>query len=224
MEQAVGRRLALTPLESFLKFAGMDKPPWDQRAARILVRPLAATPVRPNHITFFTLCLALAGAVLIAIGDRTAVNWGAGLFVLSRFFDHFDGELARLQATSSRFGYYFDYFVGGTAYLSLFVAMGFGFRASELGGWAILLGLLGATSALTSMVANIGIDKLLFEDGSGEAIGYPGLFGFELEDGIYLLALIAWLGWLLPFFVAASICAVIYGVWTILRLLRLRRN
>ena len=144
--------------------------------------------------------------------------------MLSRFFDHFDGELARLQKTSSRLGYYLDYFVGAAAYLSLFVAMGFGFRDSELGIWAIVLGFLGAASALISMVVNLEIDKRMFDDESGEAVGYPGILGFELEDGIYLLAPITWMGWLLPFLVASGIGATIYCLWTFFSLYRLTRT
>ena len=74
----------------------MYKPPYDQRIARLLVRPLAATPITPNQITALTLALALGGAWLLAQGDARGADWGAGLFVLARFLDHFDGELARL--------------------------------------------------------------------------------------------------------------------------------
>ncbi|MEK6529729.1 MAG: CDP-alcohol phosphatidyltransferase family protein, partial [candidate division NC10 bacterium] len=41
----------------------MTGAPWDQRLARVLVRPLVGTPIRPNHITTLSLALALgAGA------------------------------------------------------------------------------------------------------------------------------------------------------------------
>lgn len=202
----------------------MKSTPWDQRAARVLVRPLVRTAIRPNHITFFSLVLALLGAWLIAIGIPSYMNWGAGLFVLARFLDHFDGELARQQGTLSRLGYYFDYFVGGVAHLALFVAMGFAFRNSMLGDWSLVLGFLGALSALISMVANVKIDKLMFDEDSGDAVGYPGMLGFELEDGIYLVAPITWLGWLLPFVVASGIGATVYCLWTLYSLFRLSRN
>lgn len=198
--------------------------PWDQRAARLLVQPLAATPIRPNHVTCFTLVLALIGAGMFSSGDSDLANWAAGIFILSRFLDHFDGELARLQGTSTRFGYYFDYVVGAAAYLALFISIGMGFRDSELGSWAVVLGAAGAASALISMFANLEIDKRLFTNDGGDAIGYPGYLGFELEDGIYLIAPITWLGWLLPFFVAASIGASVYCLWTLLRLWRLMRQ
>ncbi len=199
----------------------MTNPPFDQRIARVLVRPLARTPLAPNHITAATLVLALAAAALFARGDPAAADWGAGLFVLARFLDHFDGELARLTGKTSRLGYYLDYVSGGVSYAALFAGIGIGLAAGALGGWALLLGAAGATAAIASLFLNLGIDKQrgLAE---GEAIGYPGFAGFELEDGIYLIAPFTWLGWLAPFFVAAGIGATIYCLWTAWSLLRLR--
>ncbi len=52
----------------------------------------------------------------------------------------------------------------------------------------------------------------------GAAVGYPGVAGFELEDGIYLIAPATWFGWLEPFFVAAGIGAAVYCLWTAWRL------
>ena len=199
----------------------MTEIPWDQRIARVLVRPLAETIIRPNHITWFTFVLALAGAGLLATGDRQLVNWGAFVYVLSRFFDHFDGELARLQGTSSKFGYYLDYYVGGASYAALFTGLGIAFWPS-LGIWSAVLGGAGAGSALISLFSNLGIDRQLENDESGEAIGYPGFAGFELEDGIYLIAPITWAGFLEPFFIAAGIGASIYCLWTLVTLARLQ--
>ncbi len=203
----------------------MTKIPWDQRAARILVRPLVNSPVTPNQLTVFTLVLALAGAGLMATGEPVHANWGAGLFVLARFLDHFDGELARQKGMSSKLGYYLDYVAGGLSYGALFACIGIGLRGSELGGWALALGLAGTASAVVSMFTNLGIDKVS-KAGEGDAVGYPGFAGFELEDGIYLIAPITWAGWLLPFFVAAGIGATIYCLWTCwsLATLRLRKD
>jgi archaetidylinositol phosphate synthase len=198
--------------------------PYDQRIARVLVRPLARTPVSPNHLTTLTVLLALVGAGLFASGDPTRVSWGAGVFVLARFLDHFDGELARLKGSASRFGYYYDYVAGALGYAALFLGMGIGLRGTFLGGFAVALGAAGAACALLSLFLNLGIDRQQGGDETGEAVGYPGLAGFELEDGIYLLAPITWLGWLLPFFVAAGLGATVYTVWTLARLVHLRRR
>ena len=89
--------------------------PWDQRAARALVKPLVHTPVTPNQVTVATLVIAVAGALLMATGRPDLVNWGAGIFVLSRFLDHFDGELARQKQMTSRLGYFLDYISGAVS-------------------------------------------------------------------------------------------------------------
>jgi len=200
--------------------------PWDQRIARVLVRPLVHTPVTPNQLTLFTLAIALSGAALLATGDPGDANWGAGLFVLARLLDHFDGELARQKDMKSRLGYYLDYVSGGLSYGALFLCLGIGFRDGNIGDWAIALGAVGAASALISLFTNLGIDKAHDEidSESGEAVGYPGFAGFELEDGIYLIAPITWLGWLEPFFIAAGTGAGIYCLWTCWTLFRLRRK
>jgi phosphatidylglycerophosphate synthase len=196
--------------------------PYDQRIARVMVRPLAKAGITPNQVTALTLVMALAAAWLFSRGDAVSANWAGGLFVLARFLDHFDGELARLTGKTSRFGYYFDYVTGGISYAALFLGMGAGLANGPLGFWAIGLGAAGALAALLSLGLNLGLDHSL-EYTDGTTIGYPGLGGFELEDGVYLIAPVAWLGWLTPFLVAAGIGASIYCLWTLSRLVRLRR-
>ena len=200
----------------------MENPPFDQRIARVLVRPLVKTPVTPNQVTIFTLLVAWAGAALLALGDPVAANWGAGIFVLARFMDHFDGELARQSGRTSKLGYYLDYVSGALSYGALFLGLGIGFQDSALGVWSWVLGIAGCASALISMFLNLGIDKAQ-DLKDGDATGYPGFAGFELEDGIYLLAPIAWVGWLMPFFAAAGTGAAIYTLWSLAVLIRTRR-
>lgn len=202
----------------------MHRIPWDQRLARVMVRPMAGTSIGPNHLTTLVLLMSLSGAGLFATGDPVLANWAAGVFVLSRLLDHFDGELARLQGVSSRFGYYYDYVAGALGYGALFLCIGLGFQGSWLGTWAIVLGMAGCLSALVSMFINVGIDRQLGEKMDGDANGYPSFAGIELEDGIYLLAPITWLGMLMPFFIAASIGATVYFLWSLWTLLRLRRS
>ncbi len=199
----------------------MNDPPYDQRIARVLVRPLARLGVTPNQVTAVSLLLALGAGALFAVGGAPAIHWAAGLFVLARFLDHFDGELARLTGKTSRFGYYFDYAAGGLGFAALFAGIGWGLAAGPLGGWALALGLVGCATALLATGLNLDLDRQLGL-GEGEAVGYPGWAGFELEDGIYLLAPVTWFGWLERFFVAAGIGAAVYLLWTLGRVLRAR--
>lgn len=204
----------------------MKAPPWDQRLASVLVKPLVNTPITPNQLSIASLLVALGGAALFATADQTLANWGAGLFALSRFMDHFDGELARQKKASSRLGYFLDYIVGAISYGALFFCIGIGLRDGWLGEFAIVLGVMGTVSSIISMFLNIDIDKALSSraggDG-GDAVGYPGFAGFELEDGIYLIAPITWLGYLQPFFIACGAGAVIYSLWTLWTLLKLKK-
>jgi archaetidylinositol phosphate synthase len=201
----------------------MSDAPYDQRLARFLVRPLARSTITPNQLTTLTLVVALSGAAMLAFGGDAPAAWGAGLFVLARFMDHFDGELARMKRATSKFGYYYDYVTGALSYAALFLGLGIGYRHGVLGPWAIGLGATGASAALISLFLNLGIDKVQ-DFAEGESVGYPALGGFELEDGIYLIAPIAWLGWLEPFFIGAGIGATIYTLWTLATLRRLRRR
>jgi hypothetical protein len=69
------------------------------------------------------------------------------------------------------------------------------------------------------MLFNLRFDRRK-ELADGQTVGYPGFAGFELEDGIYLLAPITWIGGLQPFFVAAALGACLYCLWTLWRLRR----
>ncbi len=200
----------------------MTQMPWDQRAARILVRPLARTPVTPNQITVFTLLLALAGSALIATGRADLIDLGAGLFVLGRFLDHFDGELARLTGKTSRLGYWLDYIAGAISYAAFYLGAGIGLQGGWLGEWSLWLGVLGAAGSLASLFFTIGIDTAERGAETVDAEGYPGFAGFELEDAMYLIAPIAWAGWLPGFFLPASLGAGVYALWMGLSMLRAR--
>ena len=196
--------------------------PYDQRLAMPCVALLARTGVHPNHVTAFNLLLAIWAALLFASGDPVDAKWGAALFAGSRFLDHFDGELARITGRTSRFGYFFDYACGGLSYALLFLGLGVGLTETLLGPWSLALGLAGAAAALISMILNVRLDRGLAL-AEGKAVGYPGLGGFELEDGIYLIVPVVWLGWTLPFFTAAALGAAIYTLFTGLRLLALTK-
>ncbi len=112
--------------------------------------------------------------------------------------------------------------MGGLSFGALFLGIGIGLRDGALGDFAIVLGLAGVAAAVISLFLNLQIDRQRANDGKLEAVRYPSFAGFELEDGIYLLAPITWLGLLSPFFVAASIGAAAYSVWTFWTLLRHR--
>ena len=195
---------------------GQDGPssPWDQQLARALVRPLASLPITPNQITGVSLLIGLTAGWFYAQGS-SAMHWGALFFVLATFLDHADGELARMTGKTSRFGHVFDHIAGGITHVVLFCAIGLGLAGTGLGSWATAMGLVAG-------IAVAGIFSLRFEmerRRSKAVTEQPRLAGFEVEDIMYLVAPITWLGGLVPFLVLAAIGAPLflaYQIWLFL--------
>lgn len=70
-----------------------------------MARAISPSPVTPNHVTTFTLLLA------IATGGMVAAGWnipGGILIQVVSVVDGVDGELARLKNLSTRFGEVYD--------------------------------------------------------------------------------------------------------------------
>lgn len=185
------------------------KAPWDQRLARGLVRPLARTPLRPNHITTLSLALGVAAGLLFARGEARAAGLGAALFMLARFVDHADGELARLTGRTSRIGYYYDYVAGALSSVALFAGIGVGHAGGPLGGWALALGLTASVAALAGLGFGLAADARRGSDDRP----YPQWGPFELEDGIYLIGPITWLGGLAGFFVLGALGQIVFSAF-----------
>ncbi|MFQ5984286.1 MAG: flippase-like domain-containing protein [Alphaproteobacteria bacterium] len=193
-------------------------PPWDQRLARVLVRPLAGTGVTPNQVTTLSLILALAAGALFAWGQAAAAHWAAGLFMLARLVDHMDGELARCTGQASRFGHVYDTITGTLSYAAVFVGIGVGLALDGVGAWVVPLAI--AAALATGMNAALQLRMELI--GGPPSTPYPRFGPVELEDGIYLIGPFTWLGGLEPFFVIASLGTLAFCLWTVWTFLRKR--
>ncbi len=186
---------------------------WTHRLARVAVRPLVGTGVTPNHLTTVRMLTGIAACIAFAAGDDL---WGGVLWLLSCFMDRADGELARVGNMMSPRGHLYDYYVDNTITAVFFVAIGIGLRHSWLGGAAIPLGLFTAAAlALCGWCAEL----LERQRGAGFR-AYSGWMGFDPDDGLYLLAPAAWLGWLSVILVPA---AVVTATILAITLVRLRR-
>jgi archaetidylinositol phosphate synthase len=182
-------------------------PPWDQRLARVLVRPLRHSRVTPNAITTLTLVLGLLCAWLYALGGNAA-HFGGALYMLACLLDHADGELARMTRRTSTFGHYYDLIADALVLTVLFLGIGAGLSAGEAGESALRLGLVagGATGLIVLL-------RLELERRAGRsATRQPNLLGFELQDVMYLVGPVTWLGWLEPFLLLAAIGAPLYAL------------
>lgn len=187
----------------------MTTKPWDSRLAHALVSPLRDTPVRPNHVTTLGLAVGLSAAACYAVGTTTTVAWGAGLFLVAAILDHADGELARMTGRTSAFGHMYDRAADLVVKLSLFAGMGMGLRYGRLG-------LLGPWMGVAAGVAIIAIFVMRTEMARKQgpaAFRQPSAGGFEIEDVLYVIAPITWLGGLAPFVVAAGIGAPLFALW-----------
>lgn len=177
--------------------------PWDARLARRLVGPLRGTPVRPNHVTTVRLLTGLAAALLLAHGGYGWSVAGTLAFAVSNVIDHADGELARATGRTSRAGHIYDLAVDGLVHVLVFVAIGFG-RRPALGRFAPLLG-LAAGLAIGLMFV------LLAEASKAEPLM---LAGFEVEDVLYLMPIVALVNGMAPFLVVAAVGAPLFLIFT----------
>ena len=136
--------------------------PWDQRLARIMVRPFKDTSLHPNHLTTVTLLLGQATAWTFALAMEGFAGLAALLYMLAVFSDHLDGELARMSGKASRFGHHFDYIVGGINYTSLFIGIGSGLY-HIYGTWALVLGLAaGLSNPLNILLDLVSKSRILY--------------------------------------------------------------
>ena len=203
--------------ENAVPEAAKPRKAWDQRLAGWMVRPLVHTPVTPNHITTVRLLLGLAACGLFATGTRPEILYAAGLFMLSNFVDHMDGELARLSGKSSRFGYHFDNYSDAVIHVALFLCIGIGLQGSWIGDWAPWLGLIAGVSVSTLFFLFWRIEQ---RAGTRQA-RQPMFKGFHLEDTMYFIGPITWGGGLIVLLLAGVGLAPLYAIWLVWRERRL---
>ncbi|CAB3729268.1 CDP-alcohol phosphatidyltransferase family protein [Paraburkholderia rhynchosiae] len=196
---------------------------WDARLARRLVTPLVNTRVTPNHLTTLRLLIGVAGALCLARGGFAWTNAGAVLIVLSNFVDHTDGELARIGGKSSRIGHFYDLACDALVTVMLFIGMGIGAGASNIGGLAVAPGWLGALAGIA--VALIFFLRMRIEEMAGKAgTKQAAVGGFETEDVLYLLPIVTLTSVVMPFVVVASIGAPLFAVWVMIDYWRVVRR
>ena len=193
---------------------------WTHRLARCFVRPLVHTAINPNHLTTLRFLIGLLACVAFGYGTRAGEIWGGVWWVVSAFLDRADGELARLSGKISPAGHTYDYVTDVILDALLFLAIGVGQRHSDLGMWAILLGLIAAVSIVTSSVCGEWLDKF---DVSGRK-SYSGVAGFDVDDALYLIGPFAWLSWLEFVVIGAAICAPVFALLMWRRLSRASRT
>lgn len=179
------------------------------RIARLGVRHLVDTPITPNQITAVRLAAAVAAAAALAVGEPTWTYTGAGIFLFSMLLDRADGELARLSGKTSAWGHRFDLISDSASNAMAFIGIGIGLRASELGLWAPVLGLV-AGAAVASVLWFV----MRLEDTGGERAGELGGFaGADPDDAIIIVPIVLFMGGAQPLLIAAAIGAPAFALF-----------
>ena len=193
---------------------------WSHAAARVLVRPLVGTPVRPNHITTVRLLTGAASCWLLLELTPSHVLWSGVLWLVSAFLDRADGELARIGDLRSRGGHLYDYYTDVLLNSLFFVAAGIGLRHGWMGAWGPIAGAVGGLAMLICCWLSE-----VYEGLRGPGVRtWEGAWGFQPDDALYLLAPFTWLGWLAPVVALAAVCTSVMALVILARLIGLRRR
>lgn len=132
-----------------------------------VTRLLKNTPIRPNHVTGFSLVVSFAAAISAAQATAVHPGWlvlGAVLWQLASMLDGVDGELARLKFTGSKLGEWFDTLTDDVGKFMFFVGSGIG-AAATFGNsiWLVMMAL-----AVTLQVGmSLAVYRKLLQTGSG---------------------------------------------------------
>lgn len=184
-----------------------------------LVRVLARSGVRPNHVTLVAFVLGTAAAVLVASG-RTYI--GLALWLTSRVGDGIDGGLARATGRSTPFGGYLDITLDMAAYSAMVV--GFAVLHPELGArWALVL--TGYVLVITTTLALSDAAGVLGRHVSGTDRTFqftPGFTEAGETNSMYILWVlfpeqIGWLVWIWTAALAATTLQRTLLAWRALR-------
>ena len=197
----------------------------DEKLAQKVVNYLVKTSVTPNQVTTLSLLFAAFAAVFFSFGIYFFAVIGSILFILSKFLDNVDGQLARELNSSSKFGWYYDYFSDTAGYILMFVGISAGIQPGtfEIKAFNIinldfqnylLFSAIGA-SLLNTFLGFIHKFKT-----KKDFYDWPGTDKVNLDDGIYLIGPITWIGMLNLFFLLATVGSVIYVVYNIKRFIK----
>ena len=187
---------------------------WIHRSLRPLVRPLAATPLTPNHVTTLRLLTGIAAAFAVAAGPGPWSHLGGVLFTVSIAFDRIDGELARLTGKTSQWGHRYDLVSDAAVNMAIFIGIAFGVRHGTFGPWAIPMGL---AAGLSVVLIQWKVMRIEAQTGEHNTAQLGSFAGFDADDAILVVPLVIWAGGSEPLLAAAAIVAPIFAVFFFLR-------
>jgi phosphatidylglycerophosphate synthase len=184
-------------------------------------RRLADTRVTPNQMTAVSMAVGLLGAVCFAVPGRGWAVAGALLFLAHSILDGCDGELARLRLQESRWGGVLDYWSDNVVHAAVFLGIGVGWASAIGAAWPLLLS---ASAILGTVVAA----TLVFRHAMGPRDEGAPLYtsvspasgpstlvriadALSRRDFIWLVVILAALGWIRIFLVLGAVGAPAYA-------------
>ena len=197
----------------------------DEKIAGKVVKYLTQTSITPNQVSTFSLLLAAFAAVFFSFGIYFFSVIGSILFIVSKFLDHVDGQLARELKKETKFGWYYDSFVDTATYILMFVGISAGippgtfeikfFSIVDLDLQNFLL-----FSAIIASILNTFLGIIHKFKTSKDFYGFPETDKAALEDGIYLIGPITWIGLINFFFLISTIGSVVFVIYNIKRFVK----
>tara|TARA_B100000900_G_scaffold242617_1_gene206310 strand:+ start:1231 stop:1821 length:591 start_codon:yes stop_codon:yes gene_type:complete len=158
--------------------------PWDILITQFFVAKITRFKfIKPNHITFFRVIFASSSMFMLSQAEFIC---GSFLFAIANLMDHLDGELARFTQTKSEFGHWFDLVTDGFTIVGFFIALGIGFSKS-LGILPIISGLISGIAILLIFFIRNKIEQAHGKIG----VKQKSFYGFESEDILYIVPLLA---------------------------------
>ena len=181
---------------------------WIHRIVRVGVRPLVNTPVTPNHLTTLRLATGIGAACAFAVGTPEARMIGAAVMTASLLLDRADGELARQSGKMSQAGHRYDLIADGLSNGVVFMGIGIGLADSVLGLWALALGLVTGGAAIAGELLLMRLDTL----GLQNTAQLGGWWGFDPDDGMFLVPIAVAFGLALQLLIVASVGAMVAAI------------
>ena len=196
----------------------------DEKIAAKVVKYLVKTHITPNQVTTFSLLLAAFAAVFFSFGIYFFSVIGSILFIISKFLDHVDGQLARELKKESKFGWYYDSFVDTATYILMFIGISAGIPPGtfEIKIFSIIYINLQNYLLFSAIIASLlnTFLALIHKHRTNKDFDWPQTDKVDLDDGIYLIGPITWIGFINFFFLIASIGSVVFVIYNIKRFVK----
>ena len=145
---------------------------------------------------------------------------GAGVLVLSLFLDRADGELARLSGKMSPGGHLYDLVADGTSNAAVFIGIGVGLWQAGNSPWVVLLGVFAGIAVAIAELLVMRLDSASVR--SSADLG--GRWGFDPDDGMFVVPIAMFFGWGNPLLVLAAIGGSMAAVVLLVLWFRRREN